>query len=370
METMSSSPLKSPSKTGRLWSSKFPDSAAMSPYSATSRTSHSSLTSPSNAVDDEDGVASPLFKTSRAEAIMAMAVPMDIVGNGSANFEYNEELMEHLEDLQSNHKGYDSSDEAKKRQRRKEKREKLVKNKARRRSSLHHPASQLEYDTQERAIQQESLKKKKKKKRSSSRPKKPKSSTHTSSEKKTIRKVKMGDGSSSPSAAHQQQHSLSKSAHVPSGSNTVSSPKSVMEDELLTAAKSCHTFRIKSKEELEAERLEKAQNKIQMIFLEQRNKERRRRLEAAKERIRRQKEERQRQLELQKQQELQELNRPRSEEERRENALKWYRRCGMPHVRDFKARIRCMKGADITLEDVDLLPWKHGRVDPRVLFRM
>ena len=47
-----------------------------------------------------------------------------------------------------------------------------------------------------------------------------------------------------------------------------------------------------------------------------------------------------------------------SEKERRQIAYQWYMRCGMPNKKEFRLRVKRMAGAcDISPDDVELLPW-------------
>lgn len=149
----------------------------------------------------------------------------------------------------------------------------------------------------------------------------------------------------------------------------------------------------------EVERLKRANEKIQMMFLEQRRKERAARLDAAKERIRKSKEEEAAKAKLSKKKKsssssskskASSLKSPSArddsddnsgddadgsakvlpEQQRREIAYQWYMRCGMPTKEGFRSRIERMEGVcDITPSDIDLLPWIHdgARVDVKQL---
>ena len=144
----------------------------------------------------------------------------------------------------------------------------------------------------------------------------------------------------------------------------------------------------------EAVRMQRANEKIQLMFLEQRKKEQAARLDAAKERIRKNKEIQQaedkkarkakkaaaaakkaasavaaaevavnrKENDCDSDDDDEEEQRPKlSEAQRRQIAYQWYMRCGMPRKDDFRRRVLRMEGAcDIQPDDVDLLPWIHG----------
>ena len=113
--------------------------------------------------------------------------------------------------------------------------------------------------------------------------------------------------------------------------------------------------------EEEEVRLDSAMNKIQTLFLQQRQKERTKRLEDAKDRIRRKQAEKQKRRDREASLVL---------ERKRLLVLEWFRRLGMPRKGAFRAQLKRM-GEDfcgISKDDVELLKWGiNGLIDPREL---
>ena len=95
-------------------------------------------------------------------------------------------------------------------------------------------------------------------------------------------------------------------------------------------------------------------------FLEKRRQERAKRMEKVKERIRKQEEEKKRQEKAEKEAAKEIKPEPLSKQERLEHAYQWYTRCGMPTKAKMKKRIQAIDGCEITVDDVDLLPWIIG----------